>query len=79
MVFLIMITLEDGVTNLINFMCIRNNYVNCNYPLCEQDFEEVYAVAHSFLADCIAKYLPGKNEAYILDVAAGTGLVAQKV
>ena len=72
--------LEGGVSNLIWYvMCIRNNCVNCNYPLCAQDFKEVYEVTHSFLADGIAKYLPGKNEAYILDVAAGTGLVAQKV
>ena len=54
-----------------------NNWVN--YPLCLQDVREVYAVGHSSVADGVAKYLTDKKEAYILDVAAGTGLVAEKV
>ena len=39
----------------------------------------MYAVGHSSVADGVAKYLPDKKDAYILDVAAGTGLVAEKV
>ena len=39
----------------------------------------MYAVAHSSLADGVAKYLPDKKESCILDVGAGTGFVAEKV
>ena len=59
------------------FICLVNNWVN--YPVCLQDIIEVYTVGHSSVADGVAKYLTDKKEAYILDVAAGTGLVAEKV
>ena len=39
----------------------------------------MYAVGHSSVAVGVANYLTDKKDAYILDDAAGTGLVAEKV
>ena len=49
------------------------------YDLGLQDVMGNCYTGHHLLANALAYYLPDKKDAKILDVAAGTGLVAEQV
>ena len=60
-----------------NILCILSSFVSFDLGL--QDSKILKYTAPYVLATALASYLPFKKDARILDVGAGTGLVAKRV